>query len=149
MASDEETQGSPLTPGQEASLRELGDAMVSSGRDWLFAELVGGIYRQTDHLKTGTEGAVLLRHHKRVMLVLPPSRRGSLSIGERRRPAGGPALKPGETGWIGTGSNRFRVHHAIVDTSQGVEYAIGVMESGGFHISKRNFDRKFRRDRAD
>ena len=147
MASDEETQGRTLTPEQESSLRKLGDAMLSSGRDWLFAELIGETYRQTDYLRTGTEGAVLLRYHKPVMLVIPPIRWRSVSIGERRRPAGGPALKPGETGWIGTGSNRLRVRRAIVDSKQGVEYAIGFMESGGFHISKLNFDRKFRGDR--
>jgi len=148
MAPDDVTQGRTLTPKQESSLRELGDLMLSSGRGWLFAELIGETYCQTDYLRAGTEGAVLLRYHKPVMLVLPPIRCGSVSIGERRRPAGGPVLKPGEMGWIGTGSNRFRVRRAIVDAKQGVEYAIGFMESGGFHISKLNFDRKFRGDRA-
>lgn len=136
----------PLTPDQEASLRQLGDELLSSGRDWLFAELLDQTYRRTDHLKAGTEGAVLLRHHERVTLVLPPVRHGRLVVGERRIPAGGPALRPGETGWIGTGSNRFRIRHAIVDEDQGVEYAIGFMESGGFHLSKLNFDRRFRSD---
>lgn len=137
-----------LTPQQEASLRELGDALVASGRGWLFAELAGETFRLTNHLRTGTEGAVILRLHRKVMLTLPPIRFGGVSLGRRRLPAGGPALTPGETGWIGTGSNRFRVRAAIVDEAQGVEYAIGSMESGGFHISKRNFDRRFRIDGA-
>lgn len=145
MNSNEPTDSAGLTSTQERSLHELGPALISRDRSWLFAEVVEGSYQETDYLKRGTEGAVILKIHPRATLVIPATFYFSR---ERRIRAGGPALRPGKTGWIGTGSNRFRVREAIVDESQGVEYAIGFMESGGFHISKLNFDTRFRSDSA-
>lgn len=137
MSSDEPTRSTGFTPTQESSLYELGGALISSGRLVLFAELVGGTYLECNYLRRGSEGAVILKLLPKTTLVFPDG---------RRFPAGGPELRPGETGWIGTGSNRFRVREAIVDHEQGVEFAIGYMEAGGFHTSKHNFDRRFRSD---
>ncbi len=134
-----------MSATEERTLRELGAALISSGKSWLIAELVDGSYRGCDYLRKGTEGAVILKIHPRTTLVIPPM---PYFPRERRERVGGPALRPGKTGWIGTGSNRFRVREAIVDESQGVEYAIGYMESGGFHISKPNFDSRFRSDQV-
>jgi hypothetical protein len=143
MSPDETWSSKGLTSTQESSLRELGAALILRNRGWLFAELIEGSYRECDYLKRETEGAVVLKIRPRATLVLPPT---FYSHQERRERVGGPALRPGETGWIGTSSNRFRVREAIVDEDQGVEYAIGYMESGGFHISKLNFDHRFRSD---
>lgn len=82
-------------------------------RGWLFIERVEGRYAVTDHLKTGAEGAIA---------VIGPNR-----------------LLPGDQGWIGTGSNRFVANRVIAfDDAPEISFALGTVETGGFHISKHN-----------
>jgi hypothetical protein len=70
-------------------------------------------YVYTEHLKAGEEGAIAVA----VSCFLP----------SKLQPATG-------LGWIGTGSNRFRVQR-VIEVGSAI-FHIGRVESGGFHNSK-------------
>jgi hypothetical protein len=72
-------------------------------------------YVYTEHLKAGDEGAIAVA----ISCFLP----------SKLQPATG-------LGWIGTGSNRFRVQR-LVEVGRAF-FHVGRVESGGFHNSKPN-----------
>jgi len=105
----------------------------------MFCRLEDGAYVETPHLRTGEEGAI-------AFIIIPDHMD---TTGTDWVPVG---LKPrfvlGDKGWFVGGSKRFRADETLVDLDLGIEFALGRVELGGFHISKRNFLLRWQRDSA-
>lgn len=106
--------------GQQVPLASLPtmdhDAMTLGYGGWkVMARVDGDIYLQTDHLTTGDEGAMAFP----ITCFLPSNAPSGQAVG-----------------WIGSGTNRFRVE-SVVAVGQALFHQ-GKVEAGGFHVSKVN-----------
>lgn len=125
---------------QRDSLIRLGTTLVvRNNHGWMFSRLESGIYVEVDHLRQGDVGAIVFRMNPDHMDTSGPE---WVPVGVR------PRFQPGETGWFIGGSKRFHANETLVLPDLGIEFAVGTVEQGGFHISKRNFMLRWQSDNA-